>query len=150
MSAVMDSPKPNRPSLPEAISHLLSEHHRWLSSDGRFGKRLDQEELCFVGFNLDGVDFSHARLAYAYFEGGSLKQSRFIGAYLHSATFNGCDIEQANFTNADLQWATFNANHEQACFDSANLYKTAWTMEEGAENDGVYAITLLTTTPGVS
>lgn len=146
----MTGTKRKRYPLPKEIDRLLSEHQLWLSSKGRAGKRLDREELRFKDLNLDGVDFSKARLPYAHFEGGNVRGARFTGAYLHSATFNACDVGGTDFTGADLRWATFDTNHEQARFEGANLYKTAWTIEEGAENDVVYALTLLTNTPGIT
>jgi uncharacterized protein YjbI with pentapeptide repeats len=134
--------------LPKAL-RLLFEHQRWLNSQGRFGRQLVAEGLKFINLDLDGVDLSYARLPYAYFEGGSMRGCRFVGTFLHSATFDKCDIEETDFTNADLRWAIFETNHEQACFDKANLYRTAWTLEEGHANSGIYALTLLTPTPGI-
>jgi hypothetical protein len=135
--------------IPPKALRLLLEHQRWLNSNGRFGQQLVAEGLRFVNLNLDGIDFSYARLPYAYFEGGSARGCRFVEAFLHSTTFNKCDIEQTDFTNADLRWAIFETNHEKARFDKANLYKTAWTLEEGHTNSGIYALTLLTSTPGI-
>ena len=122
--------------LPGKLARALLDHQRWLSSGGRFGKRLECErDTAFVNCDLDGMDFSGADLASAYFDGGSARGARFVGANLASSTFESCDLEGADFTNANLVWATFATNHDKACFDGATLRHTAWNMEEGKRND---------------
>lgn len=111
--------------LPEAALKGLLDHQRWLSSNGKFGKRLDDETLDddapsdwrllrFDGINLDGIDLSGASLYSAVFVGGSLRGARFVGTYLNAANFTDCDIEGANFAGADISDAVFLTNHRQA------------------------------------
>jgi uncharacterized protein YjbI with pentapeptide repeats len=133
----------NKISLPEELSRKLLDHQEWLSSEGRLGQRMDEDETVFENLNLAGLDFSKVLLRHATFEGGSIRGARFIGADLHSATFDGCDVAQADFTNADLRWAAFDTRPEQACFHGAKLYKTAWTFKEGCGNDWLYAAVLI-------
>jgi uncharacterized protein YjbI with pentapeptide repeats len=118
---------------PVAILRLLFEHQRWLNSQGRFGKRLDEQNgLQFENYDLSGVDFSGATLDWAYFRGGSVKGARFIGASLLSAVFNECDVADADFSNAKLRCATFATNSEHASsFEGAELADTAWDADQG-------------------
>ena len=132
---------------PKELRHLLLDHQRWLSSKGRFGKRLDQEDLSFIDLDLSGIDLSYAHLPYAQFQGGSVKGACFVEASLPFAAFYECNVAQADFSHADLQWAAFATNHEQACFADANLHKTAWAREEGAKNAVDYVLTHLTNVP---
>ena len=123
---------------PAAILRLIVDHQRWINSGGRFGKRLDRDELPFVNCDLDGVDLSGANLRHAYFDGGSARMARFIGTNLYNSKFDGCDVEGANFSRADLLEATFVTNHDKACFDGANIEHTAWSAEEERANLKAY------------
>jgi uncharacterized protein YjbI with pentapeptide repeats len=112
----------------------LLDHQRWLNSDGHFGAQLDKSELQFDNCDLAGMNFSRAKLDYAYFSGGSVKGACFAGALLVQATFDGCDVEDADFRNADLGWANFLTNHEKAIFEGASLIRTAWNQEQMNQN----------------
>jgi hypothetical protein len=131
----------------QKLVHLLLDHQRWLNSQGRFGKQLDQSDLCFSDMDLSGFDFSFARLPYAVFEGGSVRGARFVGAILPFAAFYGCDVAETNFSQADLQWTAFDTNHEQAIFTGANVGKTAWTREDGGRNTMNYVLHHLLQSP---
>jgi hypothetical protein len=124
--------------LPGKLARALLDHQRWLSSDGRFGKRLECDpDTQLVDFDLDGMDFSGASLQSAYFKGGSARGARFIGADLAYSTFDSCDVDGADFTRAKLPWARFFTNHEKACFDEATLLHTSWNREEGKRNEAL-------------
>ena len=122
--------------LPGKLARALLDHQRWLSSDGRFGKRLECDpDTQFADFDLDGMDFSGASLQSAYFKGGSTRGARFVGTDLAYSTFDSSDLEGADFGSANLAWATFATNHDKANFEGALLHHTAWSREEGKRND---------------
>lgn len=125
--------------LPGKLARALLDHQRWLSSDGRFGKRLECDpDTQFVDCDLEGMDFSGAELRYAYFQGGSARGARFVGANLAHSTFDSCDVEGADFRGANLSWARFFTNHDKAGFEGATLRHTAWNREEGKRNDELF------------
>jgi uncharacterized protein YjbI with pentapeptide repeats len=119
---------------PPALLRRLLDHQRWLNSNGRFGAQLDKSELQFDNCDLAGMNFSRAKLDYAYFSGGSVRGACFAGALLVQATFDGCDVEDADFRTADLGWANFLTNDDKAFFESANLNRTAWNQEQMDQN----------------
>jgi len=117
-------------SPPPKILRLLVEHQRWLNTGGQFGEQLDQDEIQLVDMDLDGIDFSGAKLPWVCFHRSSLRGARFGGAKLRHARFISCNIEGADFSNAELQEAVFATNHEKAYFEGADLTETAWSLEE--------------------
>jgi uncharacterized protein YjbI with pentapeptide repeats len=116
--------------VPLRLLRLVLNHQLWINSQGRFGNQLDRDELLFENNDLEGVDFSRARLSDVFFKGGSLRGARFVGAYLRYATFVGCDLDGAEFADADLRDATFSTNPEKASFEHANLDRVAWGIED--------------------
>jgi uncharacterized protein YjbI with pentapeptide repeats len=135
---------------PPPVSALRSifDHQRWLTSNGRFGKRLVREALEFENCDLAGVDLTGAHLAFASFVGGTLKGARFVGADLSNARFISCDIEGANFTGAQLGRAVFLTNHEAATFDGASFDETAWSEAEAAKIRHAINQRIANSTPG--
>jgi uncharacterized protein YjbI with pentapeptide repeats len=113
---------------------LTLDHQRWLSSNGRFGKRLQAPHgIQIDSCDLEGMDFSQADLRCANFNGGSVRGARFVEANLSNAVFDSCDVEDADFGHADLSWAIFDTNHERASFDHADLTNTAWSADQGKQ-----------------
>jgi hypothetical protein len=118
---------------PEALARCILDHQRWLSSNGRFGKRLQCEGRLFKDTDLEGMDLSHACLNSAYFKGGSVKGARFIEAELGSAIFEACDVNGADFTRAHLARSIFATNHDKACFAGASREHMTFGINAGVE-----------------
>jgi hypothetical protein len=135
------------------LLRMLSDHQRWLNSNGHFGKRLDVlvkgdipglRVSLFDGYNLgltfnncslDGVDLSFANLELAEFRGVSLRKARFIGANLKHASFRSCDVAGADFSYADVSWSNVrDTNHEAACFENARTGHMAFTLDQTMEH----------------
>jgi uncharacterized protein YjbI with pentapeptide repeats len=131
----MSNLKPQCRPPPLSVLRSIYDHQRWLTSNGRFGKRFNREALEFENCDFDGVELSGANLAFARFIGGTLRGARFLGATLSDARFISCDVEGANFTGAELVRATFATNHEGASFEGANLQQVAWSEEEAGRRD---------------
>ena len=115
---------------PVGVMRVIFDHQRWLSSNGRFGRRMVREGLDFNDCDLAGVDFSGADLTFTNFNRGSLNGARFVGATLQNSEFRNCDVEGTDFSGADLFGALFVTNHTAAVFEGANLEKVAWNLEE--------------------
>jgi uncharacterized protein YjbI with pentapeptide repeats len=98
--------------LPDRIQKALDDHHLWVESEGRRGRRADLRR-----FDLKGADLF----------GSNLKSANLAGAGLPSADLSDSDLENAGLENADLTgaslaWANLrHANLRSACLRGADL-----------------------------
>lgn len=81
----------------EALETALTDHQRWLKSEGREGIRAN-----FSGWNLNGKNLRDADLRHA-----CLSRARFIWADLRSANLSFADVTGALFNHADLTGSLF-------------------------------------------
>ena len=85
-----------------AVDDILSEHARWLSSDGSEGSRAK-----IAGEFLKGHDLTGRNLDRAEFDHCDLTNTRFDSAHLNEAVFTSCSLAGAGFRNASLRGARF-------------------------------------------
>ena len=98
----------------EELNRILALHEDWLMSGG--------ERVNLVGANLDGMDFTNAKLSRMNFLGASLKYANFTGVDLIGSTLKYANFTGTNFTGAKLGGATLTAtNFTDANFAGANL-----------------------------
>ena len=104
----------------EEIKQSLSNHVKWVLSNGQEGEM---------------ADFQKAQLKGAVFMGANLRQASFKGAHLYGAYLKKTDLENANLEgsnlrNANLRWANLEntnlkeANLVRADFHEANMKLT--------------------------
>lgn len=113
----------------------LFNHHRWLSSAGKIGRKfgysaLPEDEFHYL--DLDGCDFSGAQMYEPEFIGCSLIGAKFVGADLQSAEFIGCNVEGADFTGANLSLSDIVCTDfsKAVGIGCARLDHVVWTLEE--------------------
>ena len=109
----------------------LFDHHRWLASEGRFGRQLTIRQgftairKDFGNKALDGVDFSRVNFRNVMFVLCSLKKAKFAGAQLNNVDFHGCELADADFRGTELREVSFEeSNHMEARFDA----DTVWSL----------------------
>lgn len=101
----------------EELQYILHEHQKWLTLEGREGKRAN-----FRNADLRGVDFGGMHLAEASFRGANVAGVNFSNADLRGADLAEADLQRANLRNAFLMGANFaRANLRYADLQAADL-----------------------------
>ena len=81
----------------EELARILEQHHRWLKSDRKSGRRAD-----LSGANLDGLDFSGVDLSGAIMHGASLRSANLSNASLVHTDLRDASLIEANLSGANL------------------------------------------------
>ena len=100
------------------LKKILSDHKKWLDSNGQEG---------------NFADLKNRKLKGAVFIGANLKNANFEGAYLYGAYFKNANLENtnlegANLRGANLRWA--NLKNTNLMYDIIHK-KLAFSLEEG-------------------
>ena len=102
----------------------IFDHQRWLSSGGKFGKRLEiiqgfgSEAKNYGNADLASVDFSGAKLECVAFALCDLRNASFRGAELTDVYFLGCKFEETDFRGVWFNGVDFReTNYKKAKFD---------------------------------
>ena len=98
---------------PSELKAILEDHHLWVESDHKQGKRANLR-----GDYLPGANLGDANLWGANLWGVNLRGANLYGAYLKYVDLQGADLRGANLKYADLQGAdlrgaTFDLNFKQ-------------------------------------
>jgi uncharacterized protein YjbI with pentapeptide repeats len=124
----------------DQLTQILEDHHRWLESSGKVGRRanfrgmdlthldlsnLNMVECSFRGANLAGVNMTYADLRTA-----DMAEADLTGANISGSSFAGANLVRANFANANAMQADFStcnmnaARGAGASFHYCNLSNT--------------------------
>ena len=100
---------------------ILQDHHLWLQSDGKQGKR-----AYLVGASLRGADLRDADLRYTDLRDADLRYTdlqyaNLEGANLQYANLRGADLQKAYLWDASLQHANL-----QGVKFTTNFKKVGW------------------------
>ena len=122
----------------EEFQHILSEHKRWVESEGEEGNiadfskrdlsRTDLSKTCLRGVNFSYAHLLEANLSRTDLTKANLSKAYLMGADLSQAILNSADLSRAylwysNLSNAKLS----HANLVKADLNSANLSKADLT-----------------------
>lgn len=106
------------------LSKILTDHRRWLDSEGKSGQKAVLPRAALVK-----VDLYAARLARIDLQGADLREALLSEADLYEA-----DLRQVNLEDAVLDWACLDyARLQQASLRGADL---RWANLEGADLSG--------------
>jgi uncharacterized protein YjbI with pentapeptide repeats len=98
----------------EDLTRILTDHKKWLDTEGREGKKADLQEARLLAANLQE----------AYLEGADLQKANLGAANLQEAYLEGADLQKANLGAANLQGARLlEANLQEARLPGADLQK---------------------------
>ena len=86
----------------ETLASILKEHHLWIESDGKSGKRADLSEKDLKNVDLMGADLRKADLRKADLLGADLRVANLRGANLRGVDLRGADLAVADLCEADL------------------------------------------------
>ncbi len=94
----------------DELREILAQHHRWLQSKGKEGKRAVLRRADLQGAVLGGANFQQGDLKHINFQGAVLGGANFRGASLAHANLRGAslgraDLQGARLVNANLQGA---------------------------------------------
>lgn len=78
---------------PNELDHILSDHHRWVETEGTHGRKADFRYCDLSNRNLFGVDLRMA----------VLKDIDFSHANLRTANLKQADLYNCRFYQADFQ-----------------------------------------------
>mgnify|MGYP003790040425 CR=1 FL=1 len=124
---------------PEKISDLkkiLSEHEKWLDSNGQEGTLADLKNCklkgaVFIGANLKNANLEGAYLYGAYFKNANLENANLEGANLRGANLRWANLKNTNLKNANLvRTDLMQAELQDTLLEGANL-----KMAEGLTSD---------------
>ena len=101
---------PLRHSVPRFLEYDLRMHSVWLLSAERFGRRFvlsnhfkdggRPRRKTYSRIEMDGLNFSRAKLVNMTFSWTNLRLASFAGAELKDVVFEGCDLEGTDFSGA--------------------------------------------------
>ena len=86
----------------ETLASILKEHHLWIKSDGKSGKRADLSEKDLKNVDLMGADLRKADLRKADLRKADLRVANLRGATLRGVDLRGADLAVADLCEADL------------------------------------------------
>ncbi len=105
----------------EDLKRILSEHKKWVESEGKGGRKADLSgaslsgadlrEANLSGAQLSGADLSEADLMGADLSGAVLSGAVLSAARLSGAHLGGADLSEADASGADLSAADLSAAH---------------------------------------
>ena len=115
----------------QEVDRICNEHKKWLLNK-RKGERAvfsdvdisqrnlssrDLREAFFIGSTAVSVNFSHSKLAGAFFESVYMPYARAYNVSASEATFKGCDLSFSDFEVADFR----RGNFQDSSFSGASL-----------------------------
>jgi hypothetical protein len=104
----------------EEIVKVLTEHKKWLASEGDSWADLSGANLSWA--NLSGANLSGANLSWANLSGANLSW-----ANLSRADLSGADLSGANLSGANLSWANLSrADLQKSAYSPAVLLRANW------------------------
>lgn len=112
--------------IPHSLGYYLRMHSVWQLSAGRFGERFTLSDRLRDGgprrkiysrMEMDGLNFSKAKLVTVTFSWSNLRLASFAGAELKDVFFEACDLEGTDFTGAFFDNVTF-----KDCLDFENAF----------------------------
>ena len=118
------------------LKQILSDHKKWLDSNGEEGTAADLKNrklkgAVFVGANLKNANFEGAYLYGAYFKNANLEKSNLEGANLRGANLRWANLKNTNMKNTNLVRADLlQAELQETLLEGANL-----KMAEGLTSD---------------
>lgn len=93
----------------ETLASILKEHHLWIKSDGKSGKRADLSEKDLKNVDLMGADLRKADLRKADLREADLREADLCKADLRRANLHGAKLEKAYLKEANLEGANLDA-----------------------------------------
>ena len=90
------------------LKAIFQDHHLWLRSDGKQGKRANLQDTNLRDADLERANFRNANLRNANLRGANLH-----GANLHGANLHGANLQKAYLWHASLQHAKFTTNFKK-------------------------------------
>ena len=112
---------------PSDLKQILSDHKKWLDSNGEEGtaanlKNHKLKGAVFVGANLKNANFEGAYLYGAYFKNANLEKSNLEGANLRGANLRWANLKNTNMKNTNLVRADLlQAELQETLLEGANL-----------------------------
>ena len=124
-NSLMNNPNSDSPETISDLKKVLSDHNKWLDSNGQEGVFADLKNCKLKGAVLIGANLKNANLEGAYL----------YGAYFKNANLENANLEGANLRGANLRWANLkNTNMKNANLVRADLMQADLkdTLLEGA------------------
>ena len=109
------------------LKQILSDHKKWLDSNGEEGvaaelKNRKLKGAVFVGANLKNANLEGAYLYGAYFKNANLKNANLEGANLKGANLRWANLKNTNMKNTNLERADLlQAELQETLLEGANL-----------------------------
>lgn len=125
----MNEPNPDSAKTisPSGLKQILSDHKKWLDSNGEEGAAADLKNSrlkggVFIGANLKNANLEGACLCGAYFKNANLENTNLKGANLRGANLRWANLKNANMNNANLARADLmQAEFKETLLEGANL-----------------------------
>lgn len=127
----------------QELEQVLSQHHSWLSSNGKSGVKADLSYTDFEGRSLIGAKLQMVNLEQANMKGAVLLRAHLQGANLQGANLQGAILQWANLQKVNLKGANIHeanmqgANLQEADIQEANFQRANL---QGAVMLGVIAL----------
>ena len=109
------------------LKQILSDHKKWLDSNGEEGAAADLKNrklkgAVFIGANLKNANLKGAYLYGAYFKNANLEKSNLEGANLRGANLRWANLKNTNMKNTNLVRADLlQAELQEPLLEGANL-----------------------------
>ena len=109
------------------LKQILSDHKKWLDSNGEEGAAADLKNrklkgAVFIGANLKNANLEGAYLYGAYFKNANLEKSNLEGANLRGANLRWANLKNTNMKNTNLVRADLlQAELQETLLEGANL-----------------------------
>ena len=85
---------------------ILQDHHLWLQSDGKQGKRVNLHGASLVGASLQGADLEYANLRCVNLEGANLPHAKFTTNFKKVRWF-----DYAIFSEDQIPWVVLHPSY---------------------------------------
>ena len=116
----------------DSLDHIIKEHERWISSNGKRGQRanlvnahlvgIDLSEVNLTGAHLGDADMSDAVISEVHLQEADLSGTNLTGAYLAITSLEGANLSGAKLRFAHLDRVPCSgANLDSADFRGADL-----------------------------
>ena len=109
------------------LKQILSDHKKWLDSNGEEGAAADLKNrklkgAVFIGANLKNANLKGAYLYGAYFKNANLEKSNLEGANLRGANLRWANLKNTNMKNTNLVRADLlQAELHETVLEGANM-----------------------------
>lgn len=109
----------------DELNQIVSEHNKWLLSNGRRGKRARLEGVVLSHLSLEGIDLRKSELVCVTMRMCSVESAIFNGADIVECNFELCAAHNTLFNNATIERSTFsNCDFTESKFESATLTRS--------------------------